>query len=298
MIRLVCLGSSASVPTARHVPSHFAVKYGGVYLFDCAEGCQRQMMKFGMPYGSISAIFLTHLHADHVLGLPGLMQTLNLAGRKDSLPIFGPPGVKAFCEALFSIRGFKPDFPLAVTEVAADKKTVCVENALFSVSSYPVQHSCAAVGYVLEENEKIKFNEDVARSKGIKGRLFTDLMEKKKLTLNGQLVKLTDVTFKQAGKKIVFTGDTQACLSTQKAAKGADVLVHDCSFMEAESDKARDTQHATALQAAQLAKKAGVKKLILTHIGNRYEPRDPVLKEAQSVFPQSELAHEGKEWMV
>ncbi len=298
MIRLVCLGSSASVPTARHVPSHFAVKYGGVYLFDCAEGCQRQMMKFGVPYGSLSAIFLTHLHADHVLGLPGLLQTLNMAGRKDALRVFGPPGVKAFCEKLFGIPSFRPDFQVDVAEVASDKKAVCLENALFSVSSYPVQHSCAAVGYVLEENEKIKFNEDLARSKGIKGRLFTDIMTKKKLTINGAVIKLSDVTFKQAGKKLVFTGDTQACLATQKAAKGADVLVHDCSFVEADAEKARETMHATAFQAATLAKKADVKKLILTHIGNRYEPRDPVLKEAQSVFPASELAHEGKEWMI
>ncbi|MBI5226440.1 ribonuclease Z [Candidatus Micrarchaeota archaeon] len=298
MIRLVCLGSSASVPTARHVPSHFAVKFGGVYLFDCAEGCQRQMMKFGVPYGSLSAIFLTHLHADHVLGLPGLMQTLNLAGQKDPLPIFGPPGTKAFCDALFGIRGFRPDFPVPVTEVSAEKKAVCFENALFSVSSFPVQHSAIAVGYVLEENEKIKFNEDLARSRGIKGRLFTEITEKKKLTINGQVIKLADVTYKQPGKKLVFTGDTQACASTLKAAKGADVLVHDCSFIEKDADKAAETKHSTAFQAATLAKKAAVKRLILTHIGNRYEPREPVLAEAKTVFEATDLAHEGKEWFV
>jgi len=298
MIRLVCLGSSASVPTARHVPSHFAVKYGGVYLFDCAEGCQRQMMKFGVPYGSLSAIFLTHLHADHVLGLPGLLQTLNMAGFQGPLPIFGPPGVKAFCDALFSIPSFRPDFPIDVTEVAADGKTVCLETALFSVCSFPVQHSCKAVGYVLEENEKVKFDEAKAKGMGIKGRMFTEITKKKKLTVDGQLIKLADVTFTQAGKKLVFTGDTQACAATQKAAKGADVLVHDCSFVEAEADKAAETRHATSRQAAQLAKKAGVKKLILTHIGNRYEPREPVLKEALAVFEASELAQEGKEWMV
>lgn len=298
MIRLVCLGSSASVPTARHVPSHFAVKYGGVYLFDCAEGCQRQMMKFGVPYGSLSAVFLTHLHADHVLGLPGLLQTLNMAGFQGPLPIFGPPGLKVFCEKLFSISSFRPDFPVEVTEVAADEKTVCLETALFSVWSYPVQHSCTAVGYVLEENEKIKFDEAKAKGMGIKGRLFTEITEKKKLTLDGKVIKLADVTFKQPGKKLVFTGDTQACPATQKAAKGADVLVHDCSFVDADADKAAETKHATAKQAAALAKKAGVKKLILTHIGNRYEPREPVLKDAQAVFAQAELAHEGKEWMI
>lgn len=298
MIRLVCLGSSASVPTARRVPSHFAVKYGGVFLFDCAEGCQRQMMKFGVPYGSLSAVFLTHLHADHVLGLPGLLQTLSLAGRKEALPVFGPPGVKAFCDALFGIPSLQPDFPVQVIEVAPDAKTACLKNSLFSVWSYPVQHSCAAVGYVLEEHEKIKFDEALAKSKGIKGRMFSEITEKKKLTINGQIIKLADVTFKQTGKKLVFTGDTQVCISSQKAAKGADVLIHDCSFVEADADKAAETKHSTAKQAALLAKKAGVKKLILTHVGNRYEPRDPVLAEAKAVFDAVELAQEGKEWMV
>ncbi len=297
MIRFVCLGSSASQPTPRSIPSHFALKYGSVFLFDCAEGCQRQMMKYNVPYGSLGAIFLTHLHADHVLGLPGLVQTLNLSGRKEPLMIFGPKGTHAFAESLFSVPNFSASFELVVKEQPS-KKAPAFEADLFEVSSYPTDHSCPSVGYVLEEKPKTKFHEEKAKGLGIRGRLFSEILEKKKVTVGGKVIHLEDVTFQQPGKKFVFTGDTAACKGTREAAKGADVLVHDSSFSEKHADKAKLTRHSTAKQAADLAKEADVKKLILTHIGNRYEDRSVLLKEAQAVFPASELAQEGKEWFV
>ncbi len=297
MIRLVCLGSSASMPTARHVPSHFAVKYGGVFLFDCAEGSQRQMMKFGVPYGSIWAIFLTHLHADHVLGLPGLLQTMKMAGRKEPLRVFGPTGTKRFVDALLGVPGIAVDFPVDVVDVSAEKQEKCFENALFSVSSFPVEHLCKAVGYALEEHEKVRFHEALAKSKGIRGRMFTELTEKKKIVLEGKTIKLADVTYKQPGRKIVFSGDTEPCAAMLKAAKGAEVLVHDSSFIEKDADKASETKHSTALKAAELAKKAKVKRLILTHIGNRYDNRLVLLDEAKAVFSETEIAQEGREWL-
>lgn len=298
MIRLVCLGTSAATPTSRHVPSHFAVKCGGVFLLDCAEGGQRQMMKFGVPYGQLSGVFLTHLHADHVLGLPGVIQTLNMADRTSVLPIFGPPGTQTFVETLLGMPNLRAKFPVTVTEVSHTKVESCLKTSLFEIRSFPVQHSAKAVGYVLEESEKTKFHEEKAKSMGIKGRLFSQLQEKGELAVKGKTIKLEDVTFKQAGKKLAFTGDTQACASTQKHAEGADVLVHDCTFLEEHKDLAEETKHATALQAAKLAKKAGVKKLILTHLGNRYANRSVLLAEAQTVFPASELAQEGKEWLI
>ncbi|MBI4360603.1 ribonuclease Z [Candidatus Micrarchaeota archaeon] len=298
MIRLVCLGTSASTPTSRHVPSHFAVKFGGVFLLDCAEGCQRQMMKFGVPYGSLSGVFLTHLHADHVLGLPGVIQTLNLADRKAVLPIFGPAGTRDFVETLLDLPSLRAKFPVTVTEMPHTQTASCLKTTLFEVRSFPVQHSSKAVGYVMEEAEKTKFHEDQAKSKGIQGRLFTQIQEMGELTVKGKKIRLEDVTFKQAGKKLAFTGDTQACRSTQENAENADVLVHDCTFLEEHKDLADQTKHATALSAATLAKKAHVKKLILTHLGNRYANRNVLLDEAQRVFPATELAQEGKEWLI
>ncbi|MDP2717118.1 MAG: ribonuclease Z, partial [Candidatus Micrarchaeota archaeon] len=273
MIRLVCLGSSAAQPTSRSVPSHFAVKFGGVWLFDCAEGCQRQMMKYNVPYGQVSAIFLTHLHADHVLGLAGLVQTLNMTERKEALPIFGPPGTKAFLETLFSLANFAPDFRIAPFEVSHTEKTVCVDEKLFQIRSFPVNHSTKAVGYVLEEKAKTKFHEEKAKAMGIKGRLFTQIMEKGKIKVGDRTISLKEVTFQESGKKIVLTGDTEPCASVVENARGANVLVHEATFDEKQKAKARKTRHSTALEAGKQAKAADVKKLILTHFGNRYEDR-------------------------
>jgi ribonuclease Z len=298
LIRLVCLGSSAAAPTSRSIPSHFAIKYGGVWLFDCAEGCQRQMMKYNVPYGSLSALFLTHLHADHVLGLPGLVQTLNMAERKEALPIFGPPGTKEFCETLFSINPFSPDFKIAVFEMPHTKNAVCVDEKLFQIHSFGVNHSTKAVGYVMQEKEKTKFHEEKAKSMGIKGRLFTEIMEKKTVHVAGKTICLDEVTFKEPGKKIVFTGDTQPCASVVQNAKNANILVHESTFSDSEKDKARKTKHSTALEAGREAEKAGVKKLILTHFGNRYEDRKKLVAEAQTVFKDTEAAFEGKEWLI
>ena len=266
-------------------------------MLDCAEGCQRQMMKYNVPYGSLSGVFLTHLHADHVLGLPGLVQTLNLSGRKEPVPIFGPKGTEAFMDSLFSIPSFKAGFDLVVKDQPS-KKATALSHDLFSVTTYPTDHSCAAVGYVLEENARVRFHEKKAKSLGVKGRLFSELMEKKKLIIGGKTIRLEDVTYLHPGKKLVFTGDTAPCKGTLSAAKGATVLIHDSSFSEEHADKAEKTRHSTAAQAARLAAEAGVQKLILTHLGNRYEDRKVLLAEAQRVFPQTELASEGMEWMV
>ncbi len=271
---------------------------GGVWLFDCAEGCQRQMMKYNVPYGQVSAIFLTHLHADHVLGLPGLVQTLNMTERKEALPIFGPPGTQAFLDTLFSLPNFAPDFKLAAFEVSHTEETVCVDEKLFQIRAFPVSHSTKAVGYVLEEKAKTKFHEEKAKSMGIRGRLFTQITEKGELTLSGKTIRLEDVTFQEPGKKIVFTGDTQPCTSVVDAAKNATVLVHEATFDEKEKAKAKKTKHSTALEAGKQAKAAGAKKLILTHFGNRYEDRRKLVAEAQTVFPETEAAAEGKEWLI
>ncbi|MBI5037053.1 ribonuclease Z [Candidatus Micrarchaeota archaeon] len=297
MIRLVCLGSSAATPTPRSLPSHYAVKYGGVFLFDCAEGCQRQMMKYNVPYGSLEAVFLTHLHADHVLGLPGIVQTLNLAERNEALQVFGPEGTALFVETLFSIPSLRSGFPIKVKEIQ-QKKTKALSTKLFDVHAFPAEHGCRALGYVLEEKQKIKFHEAKAKGMGIRGRLFTEIQEKGKVEVEGKTIKLEEVTFEEKGKKIVFSGDTIACASTLRAAKDADVLVHDSSFSSEQKARAEETKHCTALEAAELAKKAGAKKLILTHFGNRYDQRKVLLEEAKSVFKESELAEEGREWMV
>ncbi|MEM0475361.1 MAG: ribonuclease Z [Candidatus Norongarragalinales archaeon] len=296
MIRLVVLGSAAALPSPRHLPSSIAVKYGDVFLFDCCEAAQRQMMKFGVSYAKLRAVFLSHLHADHWIGLIGLSQTLGFFERKEPLMVFGPKGTRRLLEAVFSQRELAPSFPIEVKDV---EEGVVFEDKLFTVAAFPVEHETRALGYSLEEREKTKFDEAKARSRGIHGRLFSEIMEKGELMINGKKVKLKDVTFKQAGKKIVFSGDTKPCASVVRAAKNADLLIHDACFSDDEKEKAAEKAHSTARQAAEIAKKAKAKKLLLTHFSNRYdENRLKLVEEAKSVFPESIEAKEGLEILV
>lgn len=296
MIRIVVLGSAAALPSPRHLPSGIAVKFGDVFLFDCGEAAQRQMMKYGVSYSKLRAVFLTHLHADHWIGLIGLTQTLGFFERSEPLLVFGPRGTKRLLESVFSQKELAPSFPIEVKDV---EYGVIFKDKLFSVAAFPVEHKTRALGYSLEEHEKTKFDEAKARSRGIHGRLFSEIMEKGELSINGKKVKLAQVTFKENGKKIVFSGDTAPCAAVAKAAKNANLLVHDACFAEDEIEKAKEKAHSTARQAAEIAKKAKVAKLLLTHFSNRYDDdRSKLVSEAQSVFPESVEAKEGLEILV
>lgn len=175
-----------------------------------------------------------------------------------------------------------------------------LKEELFDVRAFPVKHNTPAVGYALIEHPHRKFDEAKARAAGIRGRLFTQISEKGSVKLdNGKTVKLESVTFMQEGKKLVFSGDTTPCAALARETKKADLLVHDSCFATAHEAMAKDKAHSTARQAAEIAKKNGVKKLLLTHFSNRYdEDRSALLKEAREVFAASELAEEGMELLV
>ncbi|MFH1200680.1 MAG: ribonuclease Z [Candidatus Micrarchaeota archaeon] len=296
MLRVVFLGSSAAVPSPGRVPSCFAVKTGSTFLFDCAEGVQRQMMKYTISYAKVDNIFLSHLHADHVIGVAGLTQTLNISERTEPLHFYGPKGTKEFLEGLFSLRPFRFKYPFDVTEVSTARKVFA--DKLVTVSAFPVKHNTAALGYILQEQPLHKFYEDKARSMGIKGRLFSEITEKGAVTVGGRKILLEDVTFVKEGRKIVYSGDTMPCAALTRAAKGADLLIHDSTFSDKEKEVCAAKFHSTAKQAAQLAKKAGAKKLVITHFSNRYADVTPLIEEARKVFPETDAAQEGKELLV
>ncbi len=300
MIRLVVLGSAAALPSPRHLPSAIAVKFGDVFLFDCGEAAQRQMMKYGVSYSKLRAVFLTHLHADHWIGLIGLSQTLGFFERKEPLLVFGPRGTKRLLDSVFSQKELLPSFPIEVKDVDGTAGEGAIfEDKLFTITAFPVEHKTRALGYTLEEHEKTKFDEAKARARGIHGRLFSEITEKKEIVIDGKKVKLAQVTFKEKGKKIVFSGDTAPCASVVKAAKNASLLVHDACFAEDEKEKAKDKAHSTARQAAETAKKAKAAKLLLTHFSNRYDDdRSKLVGEAQAVFKESIEAKEGLEILI
>ncbi|MEW5955106.1 MAG: ribonuclease Z [Candidatus Micrarchaeota archaeon] len=303
MIRLVVLGSSASMPSRERVPSCFAVKYDGVFLFDCCEGCQRQMMKYGVSFAQVKCVFLTHLHADHFLGLLGLVQSMNFVGRKDPLYIFGPAGTQKLFETLFYLRELRPGFNVRVFDVGESPKPV-FESRLFSVRAFEVEHTGKALGFALEEKPLRKFDLQKTEKLGVPRSLFTELQNKETVkiknekTSRAKTVKLEQVTFLKPGKKIVYSGDTRPCKTLLQEARNADLLVHDACFTEEQRQLAEEKKHSTAREAAETARKAGAKKLLLTHFSNRYDDRKPLLEEAKAVFGESLAAEEGLELMV
>lgn len=282
MLEITVLGCSSAMPTVERSLSSIAIrKDGDIFLFDCGEGSQRQMMRFGVSYMKIRAIFITHLHLDHFLGVFGLLETLRLNGRKEPLTIYAPPGskgvfgTKEFLKIVELSDGFSEDF------------------GTFTVSAFKVSHKGDCFGFCLEEKEKLRFFEDKAKSLGIKGPLFSKIEKEGSLKLNGKLIKLKDVTYAKPGKKLVFSGDTIPCAPLLKAAKNADLLIHEATFGEDKKEEAKETSHSTAQQAATTAKKAKAKRLLLTHFSGRYADTSILVSEAKAIFAGTSAAQDG-----
>lgn len=282
MFEITMLGTSSGAPTQERGLSSVAVRHeGGVFLLDCGEGTQRQMMKFGVSYMKVQAVFISHTHLDHWLGLIGLIETMNLNGRAEPLAVYAPKGLAEFAGR----RPFVKFFEL--------KEGALADFGEFYASAFPTRHSPGSFGFVFEEKGRRRFYEDKAKKLGIKGPMFSQIMEKGELKVNGKKVLLKSVTYAQPGRKLVYTSDTAPCAATAKAAKGADLLIHEATFSEEHAQEAKDAQHSTAAQAAEIAKKAGAKRLLLTHISGRYKDASQLLEEAKKIFPSSLAAHDG-----
>ncbi|MFA6035490.1 MAG: ribonuclease Z [Candidatus Micrarchaeia archaeon] len=290
MIRVVVLGSGASVPSVQRNLASVAVRHDGdVYLFDCGEGTQRQMMRFRMSYAKTKAIFISHLDADHYLGVAGLCHTLNMIGRKptEKLLVFGPRGTARKIEGLGCNYGF-----LQVHDVGEGE---AYKGEGFAVSAFAVKHGSNSLGYSFEESTGRNFDKAKCDKLGIKGLMFRELEQKGEVIVGKKKIAIEDVTIPKKGRKIVYTGDTMKCDAVVKAAKGADLLVHEGTFGDELKKEAEEKEHATVSDAAKVAKEAKVKKLVITHISNRYEDASGLLKEARKIFAQSEIAHDGLE---
>lgn len=305
------LGTSASVPSVARNLCSVGLRYAGeVYLFDCGEGTQRQMMKYGLSYARVRAIFISHLHADHYLGIAGLCHTLKMIGRKsdEELLIVGPRGIARVVDGLGCSYEFvkvkeveaggsgragagEGEFGAAVYRGKGESRG----SEGFSVHAFAVEHGRNALGYVFEEDAGKNYDKAKCDALGIKGVMFRELEKKGELSVGGKKVKVADVSTPKKGKKIVYTGDTHMCEAVVKAAHEADVLIHDGTFGEERRAEADEREHATAGDAAKVAKKAKAKLLIVTHISNRYEKTDALLKEARQVFANTKIAQDGME---
>ena len=278
------------------MPALVVTRGGESLLFECGEGTQRQMMRYGVTF-AFGDIFFTHFHGDHFLGVIGLVRTLGLQGRTEPLRLVGPRGAKKLLGEALALGVERQPFPVEIAEVEAGQVQ---KREGYELRVFDVEHGGGAIGYALVENERLgRFDPDRARALGVpEGPLWGKLQRAQAVRLDDgrEVTPETIVGPPRPGRKLVYSGDTRPCASTVEAARGADLLVHEATFSEEERDRARETAHATAKEAAEVAKAAGVRKLVLTHLSARYS-RDSaaLLDEARAVFPETVVAKDGLE---
>ena len=294
MLNVIFLGTAGSLPTPERNPSAVLVnREGDMILFDCGEGTQRQMMRARTGMMRLTHIFLTHLHADHILGIPGLLETMAFQGREEPLTIAGPIHTARMLDCFKSVCYFSRHFSVQAVELEPGE---AVPMKGFQVTAFSTQHSVPSLGYCLEEEQRPgRFNREAAVSLGVPpGPLFGRLQRGQSIEIDGRMIEPHQVMGPaRPGRKVVYTGDTRPCASVEAASQGADLLIHDCALASDMSDWARETKHSTAAEAAETARRAGVAALALTHISSRYsEDTSALLREARSIFEKSTVAED------
>ena len=293
MIRVVFLGTSASVPTkSRSLPSIMVIRDGEQFLFDCGEGTQRQVVKAGLGLRKRLKVFITHMHADHVLGLAGVLMSLSLTGRQDPLEIYGPSKLESFIEHTKELFNFNPLFDVIVHRVS---EGTVYQGRGFKIVAFKVKHTAESYGYALVEDQRPgRFDSKKAEELGIpKGPLWKALQEGKTVVVGGREIRPEDVLGPpRKGLKIVYSGDTAPTREVVEASKGADLLIHEATFDDTLQDRAISELHSTAGQAASIALEANVKRLVLTHISPRYEDPSLLLSQAKKIFENTIIAED------
>ena len=297
MLKVLFLGTSAARPTVeRNVSGLVVTREGESLLFECGEGTQRQMMRYGVSF-ALSDIFFTHFHADHFLGIIGLIRTLGLQGRTEPMRFFGPRGAKRVLGAALGLGVERATFEVEIVEVEPGQT---LSRGDYEIRAFAVEHGGGALGYALVEKDRLgRFNPDRARELGVpEGPLWGKLQRSQSVTLEDRRVVGPEsiVGAPRPGRKLVYTGDTRPCAAAVDAAAEADLLVHEATFGEEEKVRAKETGHSTAQEAAQVALAAGVKKLVLCHVSARYSiSAEELVKEAREVFPNVSVARDGME---
>lgn len=295
MLTLTFLGTGAATPTLdRNVAGLAVQRKGETLLFDCGEGNQRQMMRYGVGF-AFREIFFSHYHADHLLGVTGLLRTMGLQDRSAPVTLYGPKGAQRILGAAITLGIERNKFPVEIVEVKPGDRLGRDE---YEIVVFETEHRADTVGYALMEHLRLgRFNPDRAREVGIpEGPLWGQLHKGKTVTLaDGRTVGPADLVGPpRPGRILVYSGDTRPHQSVVAAARGADLLVHEATFGGDEMERARETGHSTAAEAARVALEAGVRRLVLTHISSRYNRDAPeLLAEARAVFPETVIARDG-----
>ena len=292
------LGTSASRPTVeRNVSSLAVIREGETLMFDCGEGTQRQMMRWGVAF-SLADIFFTHLHADHILGVIGLIRTMALQGRQERLTLWGPQGSSRILKRAEGLGFERATFPVEIIEVSADSP---IKRDGYAIVPFEVDHrNSASLGFALvEETRKGRFDPDQARELGIpEGPLWGQIHRGLPVTLpDGRVIQSSELVGPpRPGRRVVVTGDTRPCAATIEHSREADLLIHEATFGDEEGERAIETGHSTAREAAGVAREANARRLLLTHFSARYS-RDPgpLEREAKEVFRETAIARDGME---
>lgn len=293
-MEITFLGTSSAVHSfERNHPSIVLKAFGKVMMFDCGEGTQRQLIYAKISPMKISKIFITHFHGDHVLGLPGLIQSMNFRGRETKLTIYGPKGLNVLKEAIFSLGYCNIEFPIEFIEIGSG---IVEETEDYVITSQEVNHYVPSLAYSIEELKKPRFLREKAIELGVPvGPDFGKLHNGEEVEIDGKIIKPEQVLGPpRKGRKITYSGDTTPCEEMIELAKDSTLLIHESTYIKEDSDKAEENYHSTSSDAASIAKKSNSKKLVLTHISTRYQNTEQLLDEAREIFENVEIAKDLK----
>ncbi len=296
------LGSGSAVPTSgRGLTSQYIQCRGRSILIDCGEGTQMQVRRFGIKFQRIDHVFISHLHGDHYFGLVGLLSSMHLMGRKRSIHIYGPPGLKEIVEMQLHYGGARLAFDVFFSETDVSGLHRIFEDNKITVDSFPLAHRIPTTGFLIREKERERhlIKEAVQRD-GIPMEYYHRLKKGENIRMeNGRELKFEDYTTSaDLPKSYAFCSDTAYRDEVAAYVEGVDLLYHEATFTMQHAERARATMHSTAQQAAELAKKAGVKRLLMGHLSARYDSPETHEREARAVFPASEMATDGDTYFV
>ncbi len=292
IMEIIFLGTSSAVHSKeRNQPSIALKAFGEIILFDCGEATQRQLLHTNVSPMKISKIFITHFHGDHILGLPGLLQSMSLNGRDSKLTIYGPKGLDKVKNAIYSLGYCAIDYPVEFIEIDSG---IIEDNEQYFIEAQRVKHNVPALAYSIEEKKKPRFLREKAIELGVPvGPAFGKLHNGEEVEINGNIIKPEQVLGKpRKGKKITYSGDTRPCEEMIMLARDSTILIHESTFIEKEKRNAEEYGHSTSIDAAYIARDSNSKELILTHISTRYGPEygEIMLKEAREIFENTKLA--------
>ncbi|WP_458455291.1 ribonuclease Z [Methanobrevibacter sp.] len=289
-MEIIFLGTSSAVHSyTRNHPAIILKAFGQTMLFDCGEGTQRQLIFARVSPMKISKIFLSHYHGDHILGLPGLIQSMNFRGRETKLTIYGPEGLYDLEDAISRLGYSKIEFPIEFVEIGSQT----VESTDdYIIKSQNMNHNVPCLAYSIEELKKPRFLREKAIELGVPvGPDFGRLHNGEQVEIDGKIIKPEQVLGPpRTGSKIVYSGDTTPCEEMINFAKDSTILIHESTYTKEDADKAEENFHSTSSDAANIAKASNSKELILTHFSTRYTNTDELLKQAKDIFENTKLA--------